>query len=74
MSKLKSKQNGAILTTKKNNLSDSEFAELQTIAMSNAQEIEEKVSKSFLAMDAFTPIQVDAGVSMHSGTGSGLCH
>jgi hypothetical protein len=49
----------SVLTTEKYNLSESE------LAMPDTQEIEERVSKSFLAVDAFTT-EINGGC----GTGS----
>jgi len=77
MSKLKSKSvknsflKDAAPAAKEYNFSASEFAGLQTIDMPNVQEIEERISKSFLAIDAFTPELRGGSGTGSSGSGSG---
>ena len=73
----------AALATKEYNLSEAELAGLQAIDISNTQDIEERVSKSFLAIDVFTAEIENAsttriligtggsGSGSGSGTGSG---
>ena len=67
----------AALATKEYNLSEAELAGLQTIDISNTQNIEERVSKSFLAIDIFTAEIENASTtrlligSGSSGSGSG---
>jgi len=75
MSKSMSKQSkdfclkDTVLATKEYNLSESEVEMIQ-----DAQEIEERVSKSFLAIDAFTPeLQSPCGSGSGSGSGGGCC-
>jgi hypothetical protein len=70
VSKLNSKSLDVILATKEHNLSESELAEPQTIDTLPAQEIEERVSKSFLAVDAFT-LELRGGSGSGTGSGSG---
>ena len=62
----------AALAAKEYNLSESELAQLLTIDIADTQEIEERVSKSFLAIDAFaTDIYGIRFGSGGSGSGSG---
>ena len=62
----------AALATKEYNLSEAELAGLQTIDISNTQNIEERVSKSFLAIDVFTAeIENASTARILIGTGSG---
>ena len=54
----------SVLTTEKHNLSEFE------LTMDNTQEIEERVSKSFLAVDAFTT-EINGGSGGCGGSGCG---
>jgi len=61
----------AVLATKKYNLAEPELLELRAVDRPNTQEIEEKASKSFLVIDAFTTDI--SGIDCANGCGTGGC-
>ena len=61
----------AALAAKEYNLSESELGQLLTIDIADTQEIEERVSKSFLAIEASFTAGIGGTGYSGSGTGSG---